>query len=228
MHIFHKLKSWLIFLLWTDSIQAKPQALSSVFCWGGGVGSPMKLPLPTNDTQVVEVSTGRTQKAAVTKNGRLFNWEVSTCRHLYGCAMKLSTVNKGNQPHSIKYIHPGHFKVWPTKIKKKSVLATKNSGLVVREQIETLAVCFALLIVMAYYYTFRCLMLNIIISPKILFVVTCCRHGLIDSWFLGQQHIPRVYTEVSGGSVSGGYSTCSLWRLVCCLPHRSRDFNDLW
>lgn len=58
-----------------DSIQNKPQALSSVYCWGGGINMPTKLPLPTNDTQVVEVSAGRTQKAAVTKNGRLFTWE---------------------------------------------------------------------------------------------------------------------------------------------------------
>ncbi|XP_060602360.1 serine/threonine-protein kinase Nek8-like [Ruditapes philippinarum] len=58
-----------------DSLPSKPQSMSSVYCWGGGFNTPIKLPLPTNDTQVVEVSAGRTQKAAVTKNGRLFNWE---------------------------------------------------------------------------------------------------------------------------------------------------------
>ncbi|XP_052774404.1 serine/threonine-protein kinase Nek8-like isoform X1 [Mya arenaria] len=58
-----------------ESIPAKPQALSSVYCWGGGINTPIKLTLPTNDTQVIEVSAGRAQKAAVTKNGRLFNWE---------------------------------------------------------------------------------------------------------------------------------------------------------
>lgn len=52
--------------------------MSSVYCWGGGINDAIKLPLPTNDTQVVEVSAGRTQKAAVTKNGRLFNWEVKS------------------------------------------------------------------------------------------------------------------------------------------------------
>ncbi|KAK6178679.1 hypothetical protein SNE40_011206 [Patella caerulea] len=51
------------------------QALSCVYSWGGGVNSPIKLPLPSSETQVVQVSTGRTQKAAVTKNGRLFFWE---------------------------------------------------------------------------------------------------------------------------------------------------------
>ncbi|KAL4236853.1 Serine/threonine-protein kinase Nek8 [Mactra antiquata] len=58
-----------------DSLPSKPVSMSSVYCWGGGVNTAIKLPLPTNDTQVVEVSAGRTQKAAVTKNGRLFNWE---------------------------------------------------------------------------------------------------------------------------------------------------------
>ncbi|KAK3585259.1 hypothetical protein CHS0354_006307 [Potamilus streckersoni] len=58
-----------------DVLNNKPQALSSVFFWGGGIPTAVKLPLPTSDTQVTEVSTGRTQKAAVTKNGRLFVWE---------------------------------------------------------------------------------------------------------------------------------------------------------
>ncbi|ESO92636.1 hypothetical protein LOTGIDRAFT_120493 [Lottia gigantea] len=53
------------------------QALSTVFSWGGGVNTPIKLPLPSSETQVIQVSTGRTQKAAVTKNGRLFFWESS-------------------------------------------------------------------------------------------------------------------------------------------------------
>lgn len=58
-----------------------PQPLSTVFGWGYGVGLPLpvKLPLPNLDTQVTHVSAGRTQKAAVTKNGRLLLWEVS-CR----------------------------------------------------------------------------------------------------------------------------------------------------
>ncbi|XP_070562711.1 serine/threonine-protein kinase Nek8-like [Ptychodera flava] len=57
---------------------SKPPALSSVFCWGNGINSPVKLPLPHSDTQVVQVSTGRTQKAGVTKNGRLIIWEASS------------------------------------------------------------------------------------------------------------------------------------------------------
>jgi len=60
----------------TDALSSKPPALSSVFCWGNGLSSPIKLPLPTSDTQVTQVSTGRNQKAAVTKNGRLFIWDV--------------------------------------------------------------------------------------------------------------------------------------------------------
>ncbi|KAJ8306380.1 hypothetical protein KUTeg_016925 [Tegillarca granosa] len=58
-------------------LSSKPPALSSVFSWGSGSASPIKLQLPTSDTQVTQVSTGRTQKAAVTKNGRLFVWETS-------------------------------------------------------------------------------------------------------------------------------------------------------
>ncbi|CAL1542439.1 unnamed protein product, partial [Lymnaea stagnalis] len=61
-----------------DGLSSKPQPLSSVFCWGGGINVPTKLPLPSMETQVVLVSTGRTQRAAVTKNGRLFVWEPQT------------------------------------------------------------------------------------------------------------------------------------------------------
>ncbi|KAJ8306377.1 hypothetical protein KUTeg_016922 [Tegillarca granosa] len=60
-----------------NPLSSKPPALSSVFSWGSGSASPIKLQLPTSDTQVTQVSTGRTQKAAVTKNGRLFVWETS-------------------------------------------------------------------------------------------------------------------------------------------------------
>ncbi|XP_013395622.1 serine/threonine-protein kinase Nek8-like, partial [Lingula anatina] len=56
----------------------KPPVLCSVYYWGSGISSPMLLPLPSSDTQVEEVSIGRTQKAAVTKNGRLFVWEAPT------------------------------------------------------------------------------------------------------------------------------------------------------
>ena len=71
-----KLPSMLRIICFSESLPDKPQSLSCAYCWGGGILSPLKLPLPTNDTQVIEVSAGRTSKAAVTKNGRLFNWEV--------------------------------------------------------------------------------------------------------------------------------------------------------
>ncbi|XP_035698278.1 serine/threonine-protein kinase Nek8-like isoform X2 [Branchiostoma floridae] len=57
---------------------AQPRPLSSVFSWGGGITQPVKLQLPHSDTQVMQVSTGRTQKAGVTRNGRLIMWEVPT------------------------------------------------------------------------------------------------------------------------------------------------------
>lgn len=61
-----------------DNLPEKPQTLTSVFCWGSGITLPIKLPFPSSETQVIQVATGRTQKAAVTKNGRLFVWE-SVC-----------------------------------------------------------------------------------------------------------------------------------------------------
>ena len=61
----------------SDGLSSKPRPLSCVLAWGGGLGLPTRLPLPSPDTQVVQVATGRTQRAAVTKHGRLFVWEVS-------------------------------------------------------------------------------------------------------------------------------------------------------
>ncbi|CAG5116155.1 unnamed protein product [Candidula unifasciata] len=58
-----------------DNRPSKPQTLSCVYCWGGGINEPTKLPLPNMEPQVVQVSSGRTQRAAVTKHGRLFVWE---------------------------------------------------------------------------------------------------------------------------------------------------------
>nr|XP_028563298.1 serine/threonine-protein kinase Nek8 isoform X2 [Podarcis muralis] len=50
-----------------------PPAPSSVYTWGGGITLPLRLPML--NTEVVQVSTGRTQKAGVTKSGRLILWE---------------------------------------------------------------------------------------------------------------------------------------------------------
>ncbi|XP_063151190.1 serine/threonine-protein kinase Nek8 isoform X3 [Candoia aspera] len=50
-----------------------PPALSSIYTWGCGITTPIRLPMP--NTEVVQVSTGRTQKAGVTKSGRLVMWE---------------------------------------------------------------------------------------------------------------------------------------------------------
>ncbi|XP_013083908.2 serine/threonine-protein kinase Nek8-like isoform X1 [Biomphalaria glabrata] len=61
-----------------ENLSSTPQPLSSVFCWGGGMNTPTKLSLPNMETQVVQVAIGRTQRAAVTKNGRLFVWEPQT------------------------------------------------------------------------------------------------------------------------------------------------------
>ncbi|XP_029417252.1 serine/threonine-protein kinase Nek8 isoform X4 [Nannospalax galili] len=52
---------------------AIPPPLSSVYAWGSGLSVPLKLPML--NTEVVQVATGRTQKAGVTRSGRLILWE---------------------------------------------------------------------------------------------------------------------------------------------------------
>ncbi|KAM7068399.1 serine/threonine-protein kinase Nek8 isoform 1-T1 [Molossus nigricans] len=52
---------------------AIPPPLSSVYAWGGGLSAPLRLPML--NTEVVQVATGRTQKAGVTRSGRLILWE---------------------------------------------------------------------------------------------------------------------------------------------------------
>ncbi|KFP91707.1 Serine/threonine-protein kinase Nek8, partial [Apaloderma vittatum] len=52
-----------------------PPPLSSIYTWGSGITTPLRLPML--NTEVVQVSAGRTQKAGVTKSGRLIMWEVS-------------------------------------------------------------------------------------------------------------------------------------------------------
>lgn len=48
--------------------------LSSVYTWGSGISAPLRLPML--NTEVLQVSLGRTQKMGVTKSGRLITWEV--------------------------------------------------------------------------------------------------------------------------------------------------------
>ncbi|XP_062485844.1 serine/threonine-protein kinase Nek8 isoform X3 [Pezoporus occidentalis] len=50
-----------------------PPPLSSIYTWGSGITTPLRLPML--NTEVVQVSAGRTQKAGVTKSGRLILWE---------------------------------------------------------------------------------------------------------------------------------------------------------
>ncbi|XP_073421612.1 serine/threonine-protein kinase Nek8 isoform X3 [Dendrobates tinctorius] len=50
-----------------------PPPLSSVYTWGSGITTPLRLPML--NTEVVQVSAGRTQKAGVTKSGRIIMWE---------------------------------------------------------------------------------------------------------------------------------------------------------
>uniref|UniRef100_H2ZRB2 non-specific serine/threonine protein kinase n=1 Tax=Ciona savignyi TaxID=51511 RepID=H2ZRB2_CIOSA len=55
-----------------------------VYGWGNGIPSPTKLPLPNSDTQVMQVTVGRTQKSCVTGNRRLFTWETCSSTTLPG------------------------------------------------------------------------------------------------------------------------------------------------
>ncbi|XP_054022442.1 serine/threonine-protein kinase Nek8 isoform X1 [Dryobates pubescens] len=50
-----------------------PPPLSSIYTWGSGITTPLRLPML--NTEVMQVSAGRTQKAGVTKSGRLIMWE---------------------------------------------------------------------------------------------------------------------------------------------------------
>ncbi|XP_045343861.1 serine/threonine-protein kinase Nek8 isoform X3 [Leopardus geoffroyi] len=52
---------------------AIPPPLSAVYAWGGGLSAPLRLPML--NTEVVQVAAGRTQKAGVTRSGRLILWE---------------------------------------------------------------------------------------------------------------------------------------------------------
>ncbi|XP_077421369.1 serine/threonine-protein kinase Nek8 isoform X2 [Vanacampus margaritifer] len=47
--------------------------LSWVYTWGSGISAPLRLPML--NTEVLQVSLGRTQKMGVTKSGRLITWE---------------------------------------------------------------------------------------------------------------------------------------------------------
>lgn len=50
--------------------------LSSVYTWGSGISTPLRLPML--NTEVLQVSLGRTQRMGVTRSGRLITWEVCT------------------------------------------------------------------------------------------------------------------------------------------------------
>ncbi|KAM7412868.1 hypothetical protein PAMA_020317 [Pampus argenteus] len=58
-------------VLATGKVHSLP--LSSVYTWGSGISTPLRLPML--NTEVLQVSLGRTQKMGVTKSGRLITWE---------------------------------------------------------------------------------------------------------------------------------------------------------
>ncbi|XP_071848979.1 serine/threonine-protein kinase Nek8-like [Apostichopus japonicus] len=58
----------------------KPCPLSVVYTWGAGISRPVALPLPNSDIEIEDIAVGRLQRAAVTTNGRLIIWEVSSLK----------------------------------------------------------------------------------------------------------------------------------------------------
>ncbi len=50
-----------------------------VYLWGGGSTVPMRLNVPNtlNDSGIVSIACGRSQRAGVTEDGKLIFWEVS-------------------------------------------------------------------------------------------------------------------------------------------------------
>lgn len=78
-----------------------PPPLSSIYTWGSGITTPLRLPML--NTEVVQVSAGRTQKAGVTKSGRLILWEVSDREAGAGVAVEpwmCDSCEKGISAHS--------------------------------------------------------------------------------------------------------------------------------
>nr|CAB3264292.1 serine/threonine-protein kinase Nek8 [Phallusia mammillata] len=74
-----------------------------VYNWGGGISSPIKLPLPHSDTQVVQATIGRTKKACVTNNGRLIMWEATA-----GSALPGALGDSQNIPSFVPRFMEGH------------------------------------------------------------------------------------------------------------------------
>ncbi|XP_074641765.1 serine/threonine-protein kinase Nek8-like [Tubulanus polymorphus] len=67
----------------TQSIMSESEVVKyfthcSIFTWGNGINTPFQLPLPSAEIEITQVAAGRTQKAAVTKSGRVIIWEVSS------------------------------------------------------------------------------------------------------------------------------------------------------
>ena len=57
-------------------LHTKSSCLCHVYHWGSNIATPTRMPLPSSETVITQVAMGRTHKVAVTKNGRLFIWEV--------------------------------------------------------------------------------------------------------------------------------------------------------
>uniref|UniRef100_A0A8C6THB1 non-specific serine/threonine protein kinase n=1 Tax=Neogobius melanostomus TaxID=47308 RepID=A0A8C6THB1_9GOBI len=75
----------------TGKVHSLP--LSSVYTWGSGISMPLRLPML--NTEVLQVSLGRTQKMGVTKSGRLITWEAPSVAS-----------GEGSLPGAVEQIQP--------------------------------------------------------------------------------------------------------------------------
>lgn len=82
---------------------AIPPPLSSVYTWGGGLSAPLRLPML--NTAVVQVAAGRTQKAGVTRSGRLILWEVSRLGRAWSGG-RVTTRKGALRSHSLPPLSP--------------------------------------------------------------------------------------------------------------------------
>ena len=69
-------KIFCFFLQSVGSLTFVPR--TTVYMWGNGTTLPLVLPSPS-DSRVVGVACGRSQKAGVTEDGKLFLWQVGRC-----------------------------------------------------------------------------------------------------------------------------------------------------
>ncbi|XP_041097326.1 serine/threonine-protein kinase Nek8 isoform X1 [Polyodon spathula] len=110
-----------------------PPPLSSVYTWGSGITAPHRLPML--NTEVMQVSLGRTQKTGVTKSGRLITWEAPSVGSGDGSlpgsvghsqTQFISRFLEGQSGVTIKYVSCGD--LFTTCMTDRGIIMTFGSG----------------------------------------------------------------------------------------------------